>query len=271
MKLSISLLLLFLLYSCSSVNQSKLVYDNLGKNAISYYYSAEEFRLRGEYKNAITLYDRAGSLYISKLAYHDFTLTQLKKALVLITLNKTISAEKIIDQATFWQKVFYLNTEKEIKGVKAKLLLAQGKTNEATEQIKELIVQYDSNLLLKTYYQALLLESAQEQSIEAIQEITATFNTLFEKYQDKGTDNPDALVYIGKSLLSNQKDFSKTLLKKMESLSRELEIPTLSLFLIEYYQKYAPEDEKSYFEYLIEEIKQKEVTSLTDKQSKGLL
>jgi tetratricopeptide (TPR) repeat protein len=250
------------------VNQTKLVHDNLGKNAISYYYSAEEFRLRGEYKNAITLYDRAGSLYISKLAYHDFTLTQLKKALVLITLNKTRSAEEIIDQATFWQKVFYLNTEKEIRGVKARLLLAQGKTNEATEEIKALIVQYESNLLLKTYYQALLLESDQGQSNEAIQEISATFNTLFEKYQDKGTDNPDALVYIGKSLLNNRKHFSKSLLKKMESLSRELEIPTLSLFLIQYYKKYAPEDEKSYFQYLIEEIKQKEVIDLTEKKKK---
>lgn len=253
----ISLVISTFLFSCSSFKREKVINEDLSKDALTFYFSAEELRLRGRYKEAINLYDRAAALYISKLSYQDFCLTQLKKALVFTSIDKEKNAQEIVDRVSFWQKSFHLDIQKEIKGVLAKIYIKEGKNQDALNLINELLKVYNNDLLLKTYYMALSLEAGEDHPNILI-EISGAFDSLYKTYQDKGTTNPDALVYIGKTLLKTQKKFSQDLVLRLENLSRELEIPTLSVFLLEHYRDHAPPNEKLYFEYLIREIARKE-------------
>jgi tetratricopeptide (TPR) repeat protein len=244
--------------SCSSLKQERVIKNDLSKDALSFYFSAEEMRLRGRYREAINLYDRAGELYISKLAYQDYCLTKLKKALTFITLNKLTTAQSIVKRVTSWQKAFSLELEKEIKGVLAKLYLKQNEKMKAKGIIVELIDFYERELLLKTYYQALLLETGDSGSRELLSKVQNSFNDLYEEYQSKGTSNPDALVFIGKTLLAASNQFTPSLVRKLETLSKELEIPTLSIFVLKHYKVHALEEEKESYEFLIKEIMNKD-------------
>lgn len=258
MKPWISLLLLFVLASCSSLKQEKVVKEGLSEDALTFYFSAEDYRLRGKYKEAINLYDRAGSLYISKLAYREYILTQLKKALIFISLNKLKPAGITIVKARYWQESFAINVESEIKAVEAKLFIAQKENDLAYTTLIELINLQEDNLLLKTYYQALAVETGLEQEKTYLPQIKASFDELYEDYQKKGTQNPDALIFIGKILVKQKSTSSLDLLRKLEHIGRELEIPALAIFILEQYKMKAKEDEKDFFQYLIDEVKSKE-------------
>lgn len=258
MKPWISLIFIFLLTSCSSLKQEKVIKEGLSEDALAFYYSAEGYRLRGKYKEAINLYDRAGSLYISKLAYREYILTQLKKALVFISLNKLKPAGITLVKARFWQSSFSLNIESEIKAVEAKLFIAQKENDLAYTTLKELITLQEENLLLKTYYQALAVETGLEQEKTYLPQIKASFYELYDEYQKKGTQNPDALIYIGKTLVKQKSTFSLDLLRKLEHIGRELEIPALAIFILEQYKMKAKDEEKAFFQYLIDDVKNKE-------------
>lgn len=262
MKLLISLVLIFSLTSCSSLKEQKVVNEGLSKDALSFYYSAEEYRLRGRYKEAINLYDRAGSLYIAKLSYREYILTQLKKALVFISIGKIQSADKILENSRFWEKAFELDLDSEIKAVEAKVYLAEGKNQQAWQALKKLIELNGDNLLLKTYYQSLSLETGIDTNKTYLPEISQNFKKLYEQYTDKGTENPDALIYTGKTLIKFEVPETPDLVKKMELISRELEIPALSIFILEHYRKRATKKDKRYFQFLIDEIKRKEKAAI---------
>jgi tetratricopeptide (TPR) repeat protein len=254
----ISLLLLFSLASCSSLKNEKVIREGLSEDALAFYYSAEGYRLRGKYKEAINLYDRAGSLYISKLAYREYILTQLKKALIFISLHKLKPAGITLVKARYWQDSFALNVESEIKAVEAKLFIAKKENDLAYTTLKELITLQEDNLLLKTYYQALAVETGLEQEKTYLPQIKASFDELYEDYQKSGTQNPDALIYIGKTLVKQKSTSTTPLLRKLEHIGRELEIPALAIFILEQYKLKAKEDEKAFFQYLIDEVKSKE-------------
>lgn len=260
LKLSIStfFICLTLFSSCSSLKQEKAINDGLTKDALTYYYAAEDYRLNGKLNEALNLYDRASSHHLNKLSYREFALTKLKKALVFVSLNKLKEAQNIITQAHFWKKKFELDIDKEMKGVEAKVLLAKGEKKEALKLLLELTEIYSDDLLLKTYYQAITLETDITQEEILLPQVKQSFESLYSKYQDKGTNNPDALIYIGKSILKTQKELNIPFIRKMEILSRELEIPSLSLFLLEHYRDKSTKEEKAFFKYLIKEFDKKE-------------
>lgn len=262
LKLLIKICLLIFLTSCSSLKEEKVVNDGLAKDALSFYFSAEEYRLRGKFKEAINLYDRAGSLYISKLSYREYILTKLKKSLVFISLNKLKTADQILLKSHFWEKAFSLNLDSEIKAVEAKLHLARGENQEAFTTLKELIEINGDNLLLKTYYKSLSIETGIDTNRTYLPEITENFQKLYKRYVDKGTENPDALIYIGKTLINQNIPNTAQLVKQMENISQELEIPALSIFILKHYKKNAESKDKRYFQFLIDEIKRKEKSAI---------
>ncbi|MCR9205524.1 MAG: hypothetical protein NXH75_13155 [Halobacteriovoraceae bacterium] len=262
MKLLISISLLLALVSCSSLREEKVINDGLGKDALSFYFSAEEYRLRGKFKEAINLYDRAGSIYISKLSYREYILTKLKKSLVFISLNKLKTADQILIRSRFWEKAFSLDLDSEIKAVEAKLHLARGENQEAFTTLKELIEINGDNLLLKTYYKSLSVETGIDTNRAYLPEITENFKKLYKQYIEKGTQNPDALIYIGKTLINQNVENTAQFVKQMETISQELEIPALSIFILKHYKKKANNKEKRYFQFLIDEIKRKEKSAI---------
>ena len=157
MKLLINLLLSIGLVSCSSIQQEKRIEKSVSETAYGYLISAEKMYRVDLLRESIDLYEKASTLFLSKLLYKEFSMSQLKKAMVLLKKKDFVKAQKTIDFVSFCDRAFILNLETEIKGVQLRYNLASDKNEEAKENLRGLLAKTLGSKEKQAYFNSIRL------------------------------------------------------------------------------------------------------------------
>lgn len=248
----ISLLLLFSFISCSSLKQEKIVEKSVSDMAFSYLLSAQKMHRSELLEESIELYSKASKLFLSKLMYKEFSLSQLKKVLLLIKVKKLKEAQETIDFISFCDEEFDLNILTDIEGVQLRHLLAAKREKEAFEVLKKLLGQTKSLREKRAYYESVLLRLRPSEDLRV--KLRADFSSLYSEYQVGGLRNNESFVYVGKSILESSSSFDRETFMKLSEVATDLEIKSLSRFLLGYQKRFSSARNKAHFQKLIELI-----------------
>jgi hypothetical protein len=248
----ISLSLLLSIISCSSLKQEKSVEKSVSDMAFSYLQSAQKMHRSELLEESVELYSKASKLFLSKLMYKEFSLSQLKKVLLLIKLKKLKEAQETIDFISFCDQEFDLSISTDIEGVQLRHHLAAKREKEAFEGLTKLLGQTKGLREKRAYYESVLLRLRPTEDLRS--KLRTDFASLYSEYQVGGLKNNESFVFVGKSILESSSSFDRGTFLKLTEVATDLEIKSLSRFLLAYQKRFSSVRNKPHFQKLIQLI-----------------